>query len=260
VYGTDKSRAFNIIDRLNRARSDGLIITADVYPYMASYTGIGIVFPDWAKTKRTFDLAKIHRKEELEAFLYQKIMSRNGPEATLFATRPFIGKTLAEASQETGKSFVDILMALGPEGASGAYFVMNENIQEAFICNPDIAIGSDGGPNLRHPRSYGTFAKMIRKYVMEETKLTLEQAVHKMTGLPASIINLPNRGLIKEGYYADILVFDPHRVEDKATFSNPYEPSSGFDWVFINGKIVLHKTEVFCPDCGKVLRCNSEGP
>jgi N-acyl-D-aspartate/D-glutamate deacylase len=253
VYGKDSARAVEIIRNLEGVRRSGIKISADVYPYMASYTGIGIVFPSWAKSKHDFDLAKIHRREELEAFLKQKIMSRNGPEATLFASRPFVGMTLAEVSKESGKDFVEILMTLGPQGASGAYFVMNEGLQECFILDRSIAIASDGGPTLRHPRSYGTFAKLISKYVVQEKKLSLELAVQKASAIPAKLIGLSERGEIRKGYHADLLIFDPGLIKDLATFSNPFSLAKGFDTVMIDGKIVRSQGKIVCHNCGELL-------
>ncbi|NND33833.1 MAG: amidohydrolase family protein [Saprospiraceae bacterium] len=255
VFGKSAARGEEILSLLYQNNTEGtLAISADVYPYMASYTGIGIVFPPWAKTRTSFEMARLNRREELEKYLYNKIMARNGPGATLFASRPFTGKTLEEVSNESGKSFVEILMNLGPQGASGAYFVMNEALQEVFITDPRIAIASDGGPSLRHPRSYGTFAKIINKYVQKEKKLSLEQAIHKMTGLPAQIIGLEGRGTIKVGNYADLLIFDPAQVEDHATFSDPYLISTGFEYIFINGNLVRQKEKDLCLDCGSLLK------
>ncbi len=254
VFGKDESRAEEILNSLDSARDRGIRVSADVYPYNASYTGIGIVFPPWAKTNRDFEVAKIHRNQELREYLYQKVMARNGPEATLFATRPFTGKTLAEVALESGKSFVDILLYIGPTGASGAYFVMDESIQQVFILDPGIMISSDGGPSLRHPRSSGTFSRIIEEYVINRKLMSIEEAIHKLSGLTAGTLKLPRRGVLKEGFKADILVFDPKQVRSLATYEDPFIKSEGFNTVLINGKVMKYPAKDLCDDCGELLK------
>lgn len=254
VYGQQESRAEEILDLLKKAGESGIEVSADVYPYAASYTGIGIVFPEWAKTRSDFENAIQTRQQELREFLYQKIMDRNGPEATLFATRPFTGKTLAEVANESGQDFVEILLKIGPAGASGAYFVMNESIQERFIVDPNTMISSDGGPNLRHPRSYGAFAKIIQKFVIEEKKLSLESAIRKMTSLSAETVHLTNRGALKPGYKADILIFHPEEIEANSTYENPFETATGFSTVMVNGALVKDQNKIMHWDAGRILR------
>ncbi len=254
VFGKDESRAKEILTVLDSARDRGIRVSADVYPYNASYTGIGIVFPPWAKTNRDFEMAKVNRNKELREYLYHKVMTRNGPEATLFATRPFTGKTLAEVASESGKNFVDILLHIGPAGASGAYFVMDESIQQVFILDPGIMICSDGGPSLRHPRSSGTFSRIIEEYVINRKLITLEQAIYKLSGLTAATLKLPRRGVLKEGFKADILVFDPKQVRSLSTYEDPFIKSEGFNTILINGKLMKHQAKDLCEDCGTLLK------
>lgn len=254
VYGKHPERASGILDLFNEARNNDISISADVYPYAASYTGISIVFPEWAKIPKDFELALESRRDELRRFLRTKIMERNGPEATLFATRPFTGKTLAEVAAESGQDFVDILLKIGPAGASGAYFVMNEEIQEKFILHPEIMISSDGGPNLRHPRSYGAFAKIIEKYVVETQKLTIENAIHKMSGLSAATLNIPGRGLLKPGYKADILVFDASKIKANSSYENPFIHATGFEHIFVNGHLTINQSNLSRSGKGMVLQ------
>ncbi len=235
VYGKGPEEALRIRDKLSDARSKGVEVTADVYPYMASYTGIGIVFPSWAKTRSDFEKALATRPDQLREFLTSKVNSRNGPEATLFGTGPFAGKTLAAVAQASGRHFADVLIQLGPIGASGAYFVMNESLQEQFIADSMIMICTDGSPTMRHPRGYGAFAKVIRKYVMEQNLLSLEEAVRQMTALPAQTLGLDRRGRIQVGYKADFSIFDPANVQDHASFEDPFRLAEGFDHVVING-------------------------
>ncbi len=130
VYGKGGDRADQIISILREARTSGIEITADMYPYNASYTGIDIVFPVWAKTVEQFEVARVERREELRQFLRNRVNRRNGPESTLLGTDPYTGKTLAELSHELEMPFEDVLIdVIGPDGVSGAYFVMNEELQ-----------------------------------------------------------------------------------------------------------------------------------
>lgn len=254
VYGKGPERAHEILDLIDQAQGNGTFLSADVYPYMASYTGIGILFPDWAKTDADFRLAKQSRNKALRDYLYQRVQQRNGPEATLFGTGPYAGKTLAQIAESTGKSYVDILMEIGPNGASGAYFIMDEALQEQFIASPLIMYSTDGSPKMRHPRGYGTFAKIIQRYVGEKGLLPLELAIHKMTELPAKTIGLKGRGRIATGYRADILVFDETRVETTASYEKPYQLAKGFDDIIINGQIVRLAGKWESLSAGKILR------
>ena len=142
-------------------------VTADVYPYNASYTGIGIVFPKWAKPPNDYKTVVKSRRTELLAFLKQKILVRNGPDATLFGTAPYAGKTLSQLSEEQGIPYEKILLGIGPNRASGAYFIMDDDLQTEIIVHPNVMIGSDGSPTMRHPRGYGSFAKIIEEYVLK---------------------------------------------------------------------------------------------
>ncbi|MCO6487449.1 MAG: amidohydrolase family protein, partial [Phaeodactylibacter sp.] len=254
VYGKGEERAEEILALLDSARNSGnYAVTADIYPYTASYTGIGIVFPQWAKPPHEYEQVKQERREELLSFLHQKIMSRNGPQATLFGTEPYAGKTLAQVAAEQGRAFEEVLLDIGPGGASGAYFVMDEALQGRLLEDPHIMICSDGSPTMRHPRGYGSFAKIIEQYVQEERRFSLAEAVRKMTSLPAQALGLQGRGFIREGYRADLLVFDPGKVKARATFSEPHRLAEGMDWVVVNGKVAFRDGEL-AGRPGRVLR------
>jgi N-acyl-D-amino-acid deacylase len=251
VYGNDPSQADQLMKLMSDARSEGVQITGDVYPYVASYTGIGIVFPSWALPPNDYHEVVTTRRDELAQFLRNRVNRRNGPEATLFGTEPWAGMTLAEVAEELDKPFEDVLIDdIGPRGAGAAYFVMNEDVMQRFLTDPNIMVSSDGSPTMRHPRGYGAFAKIIRNYVNELELLSLEEAIHKMAGLPAETLGLTNpllvdrpRGLIREGFAADILIFDPAEVRDNATFEDPHTYAEGFDWVFVNGIAVIEEGE-----------------
>lgn len=241
VYGKGKEQAEQILQQMEKARKSGIRVTADIYPYTASYTGIGIVFPSWAKPPNDYKEVVKQKREELAEYLRERITLRNGPEATLFGTQPWAGKTLKQVALEMDKAFEDILIDdIGPNGASAAYFVMNQELQDRLLIDPYVMISSDGSPTMQHPRGYGSFAKIIRYYVREKQVLSLEQAIHKMTGLPSRSLGLTKqkRGLIKTNFAADILVFDPEKIEDKAVYENPHIIAEGFDFVMINGVVV----------------------
>ena len=238
VYGKGPERAAEILALLDSARQAAPHrVTADLYPYTASYTGIGIVFPEWAKPPHDYAVVKRERRTELLAFLRQKIQDRNGPEATLFGTAPYAGQTLAEVSAAQGKSYEDVLLGIGPGGASGAYFVMDEALQTRLLQDPHVMVCSDGSPTMRHPRGYGSFAKVIGEYVVADSLLTLVEAVRKMTSLPAATLGLDRRGILQVGNYADLLVFDPMTVRAMASFSEPHQLATGMTAVVVNGEI-----------------------
>jgi len=247
VYANDPARADTVLQIMNRARESGLSVTGDVYPYTASYTGISILFPDFALPPNSYRHAVENRRDELSAYLRERVNSRNGPEATLLGTAPWAGQTLKEVADSLSKPFEDVLIDdIGPHGAGAAYFVMNEEVMKRFLTDPHIMVSSDGSPTMHHPRGYGSFAKIIDDYVNSENLLTLEEAIHKMSGLPANTLGLSDpsvvdtpRGMIKEGFAADLLIFNPKNVRDTATFGNPHQLAEGFDWVIINGTAVI---------------------
>jgi N-acyl-D-amino-acid deacylase len=238
VYGRGAVRAEEILSRLEMARRNGVRITADLYPYTASYTGIGLLFPVWAKTQADFEVARPTREAELADHLRRRVLARNGPAATLLGTAPFAGQTLADLEQTSGKPFERVLIEdIGPEGASAAYFIMDEALQDRLLIDPRVAISSDGSPTGFHPRGHGTYARVIEEHVLARRLLELPEAVRKMTSLPAEIIGLRDRGQVVPGFAADLVVFDPARVRARATYAEPLQRAEGFDVVVVNGRI-----------------------
>lgn len=255
VYGKGEERAEEILRLLEEARQQGIQVTADVYPYTASYTGISILFPEWALPPHDFEQVVATRRKELAAFLHNKVNQRNGPEATLLGTAPFVGKTLAQIAAELNKPFEDVLIEdIKPGGASGAYFVMDDRLQARFIADSLVMICSDGSPSARHPRGYGTFAKIIEDFVVKDSLLSLEEAIRKMTSLPAKVMSIQDRGMLKTGCKADILIFNPQQVHAAATYENPFQLAEGFAYVIINGKVSLAEGKFAKERYGKLLR------
>lgn len=244
VLGDDPAHARRILRRMTEARQAGLRVTGDVYPYVASFTGISLLFPDWALGPNDYGEVVRTRRDELAAHLRRRVESRNGPAATLFGSGPWSGRTLREAALEEGRPFEEILMELGPGGARAAYFVMSEDVMEIFLADPRVAVSSDGSPGMAHPRGYGSFARVLGRYVMEEELLELEEAVRKMTSLPASILGLddPDRvdvptGTLREGWAADLVLFDPGAIQDRADFQDPHRLAAGMDRVWVAGVV-----------------------
>ncbi len=256
VLGEGAERAEEILDYLNELRADGVEITADVYPYTASFTGIGILFPEWAMPPNDYAEVREERRDELAEYLRDIVTLRNGPEAVLFGRNAFVGMTLAEAAEQEEKPFEEILIELGPRGAGAAYFVMDEELMSRFLLDPHVMVCSDGSPTMRHPRGYGAFARIINRYVVDRQMMPLEEAVHKMTGLPAETTRLKDhkRGVLAPGFAADILVFDPVEVRDTATFEEPHQLAEGFDTVIVNGVIARRGGEFTGDRGGRVLR------
>jgi N-acyl-D-amino-acid deacylase len=250
VLGHDSVRAAALLDAMARARAEGVEITADVYPYTASYTGIGILFPDWAKPPNDYDTVLAERRDELGAYLRARVESRNGPGATRFGTGDLAGRTLADVADERGVPYEDVLIDLGPDGASAAYFVVDENVMRWLLGDPNVAVSSDGSPTMQHPRGYGSFARVIRRYVVEEGTLGLEEAVRKMSGLTASIFGFDDparvdvpRGQVREGWAADFVAFDPAEVNDPADFERPHVLAEGMRAVWVNGRLAWRDGE-----------------
>ncbi|MCB0839326.1 MAG: amidohydrolase family protein, partial [Bacteroidetes bacterium] len=187
-------------------------------------------------------------------FLRKRVTKRNGPEATIFGSGPYAGKTLAQVAADLNKPFEDVLIDdIGPNGASAAYFVMDEELQNRLLLDSLVMVCSDGSPTGRHPRGHGTFVRIIEKFVVEKQLLTIEEAVYKMTGLTARSIGMNDRGILAEGKKADILIFDPNRVKETATFEDPFQLAEGMAYVFVNGRLVIEHSEISEYFYGRVL-------
>ncbi len=245
VLGQDPELADRLLAAMAAARAEGIHVTGDVYPYTASYTGLSILFPEWARPPHDYRAVVRERRQELADHLRRRVESRNGPEATLLGTGRWAGRTLADVAREQGRPFQEILVDLGPGGASAAYFVMDEAVMSRFLADPYVVISSDGSPTMLHPRGYGAFARVIRRYVMEERLLELEEAVRKMTGLTAAIVGLDDagpvdvsRGRIEAGWAADLVAFDPTQVQDRAQYHQPHQLAEGMLMVWIGGEPV----------------------
>jgi len=251
------------IARINAARAEGLDIGADMYPYIAGSTGLVACMPPWASAdgrlmENLSDPAM--RKKIHDEILNQKTEWENlgylaTPDGVLVLglekqeNKQFIGKRLSEIAAMMGKDWVDtaIDLILSEHQRIGTvYFMMTEENLKLQMRQPWIKFGTDAGgadpdnpQGLVHPRSYGTFTRILGKYVREERVMTLEEAIRKMTSAVANRLFIRGRGQLREGFYADIVIFDPDTIDDRATFKNPHQLSVGIHYVFVNGTAVI---------------------
>ena len=249
-----------VIAMIEQARSEGLAVTADIYTYHASSTGLNYDLPDWVKegghemlVKRLKDPAiKKHVIEETDMIPPEDVLLVSFRNKDL---RHYTGKSLAEIAEMRGTQPVETALDLIVEDDSRigtVRFTMSEDNIRKKVALPWVSLCSDSGSiapvapftnSQPHPRAYGSFARLLGKFVREEKVITLEEAIHRMTGLPAANLKLDKRGLLSPGYYADIVVFDPETVADLATFEEPHQLASGVQHVFVNGGQVLREGE-----------------
>jgi dihydroorotase/N-acyl-D-amino-acid deacylase len=272
-----------IVARIGRARAAGVDIAADTYAYTAWYNDFSAFIPPWAHEGGNSKLIERLRDPAVRARLKKELatpahdwdnewQSVPGPEAILITTvlNPTLlglqGRTLADIANERGTDPMDTLFdILVEDGAqtSVAVFAMSESdvalaaLQPwVSFCNDSEGTAPDGvlGSEFPHPRAYGTFPRVLRKYVREERRMPLEEAIRKFTSLPASRLRLADRGVLKTGLWADIVVFDPEQITDKATFSAPKQLSVGMQWVLVNGVPVIADGVATNALPGRVLR------
>jgi N-acyl-D-aspartate/D-glutamate deacylase len=253
VYGKGEAAAEALLAFMQSLRTSTQPLTADAYPYDASYTGVAILFPEWALPPTDYASVLKSRRDELRAYLQQRMEKRNGPGALLFGTGPHAGKTLQQVAAGQGRPFADVLLEIGPGGGQAAHFVMDRALQDRLLLDPHVALCTDGSPGGSHPRSAGTYARWIEEFVVRQPRVTLEEAVRKATSYPASILRLPDRGTIRVGAKADLVLFDPTRVHAKADYVHPTTEAEGFDLVVVNGQPAFERGEPV-QRAGRLLR------
>lgn len=263
-----------IIRLIDEARAHGVDIWADCYPYNSSGSdGSTVLIPRWA-LGRNFqeNLKKIledqGKTDDLYGDIKHNLNWRGEAENIIIMDYPdksYIGKSLAQVAQENGVSDVEMVIKLQlegyaqmPGGARLRGFSMSEIDIEAFSAQPWTATSSDASIALPddgpvHARFYGTFPRKIRHYALERKALSLEDAVRASTSLPAQILGLRDRGMIREGFHADIVVFDPKTIKDKATFFEPHQYAEGISYVLVNGVFVVEEGKLTWEKPGKVL-------
>jgi N-acyl-D-aspartate/D-glutamate deacylase len=272
----------HLLAKIDSARASGLDITADQYPYVAAATSLDAAIPQWAHADGTDSLLARLRSRATRARLRQEMLGGVGQESQyqntggaegIMIAGPFQdslhyldGRRLSDIALERRRDPIETLfdIVLADRARTGAiYFTMNEEDVQAALrtwwvavdCDasgvaPDGPFGKDG----THPRAYGSFPRILGLYVRQLKLMPLEFAVRKMTSLAAQRVGLTDRGLLRPGMFADVTVFDPATVGDRATFEKPHQPSVGIEYVFVNGEAVLRRGQVTAVRPGRGLR------
>lgn len=276
----------DIVEAIQAARERGVPIFADEYPYSTSGSdGTISLIPRWVLDEYDGDgsdyvaallsvLADPARAQAMAKDIERIITRRGGAENIVILKHPnrsLIGKTLAEAARERGVSTIEMAYALQIEGYHDQFggatirgFSMNEEDVRRFAAQPWMATGSDAGialpgDGLVHARFYGTFPRKIRRFALDGDLLTLPQAIRSMTGLTADILGLDDRGYLREGYVADLTVFDPEKIRDTSTFFRPHQYAEGIPYVMINGEFAVDEGMLTGAMPGRVLTRERDG-
>jgi N-acyl-D-amino-acid deacylase len=271
-----------IVKKIEDARAEGLKITTDMYTYTAGATGLDAAMPTWVQAggleewiKRLKDpaiRARVAAEMKKPGSDWENLYFGAGADKMILsgfkndALKPLTGKTLAEVAAMRGKSPEETAMDLVVEDGSRVgtvYFLMSEDNVRKQIQLPWMSFGSDAASQATegvflksgsHPRTYGNFARLLGRYVRDEKLIPLEQAVYRLTTLPATNLGIKDRGALKPGYYADVVVFDPATIGDRSTFEKPHQYSVGMRDVFVNGVGVLRNGEHSGATPGRAVR------
>jgi N-acyl-D-amino-acid deacylase len=272
----------SLITLIDSARAGGLRITTDMYTYPASSTGLDATMPTWvqegghdawvARLKDPAVRRRLLREMRGDAGFDNAFVNAGGADGILLVSfrnpslKPLTGKTLGEVAQMRGTSPEETAMDLVIEDNSRVgcvFFTMSEDNVRREIQIPYMSFGSDGGSmstegafllSGTHPRAYGNFARLLGKYVREEQLLTLSEAIRRLTSQPADNLKLTRRGRLTPGHYADIVIFDPATIADRATFAEPHQYATGVSQVWVNGAQVLRDGEPTGAAAGRVVR------
>ncbi len=257
-------KSVEIIRLIEEAQQKGIKVSANQYPYLASRTSLSAALvPTWVRDggakamKERF--ADSSLRDSILHGIAENIRMRTGTADKLFLSirsdRFLDNKSLDEIARtwklSPEESVVEILKKKSPSVHS---FSMTEDDALRFMKQPWVMTGSDGGGG--HPRAFGTFARVLRHYALDKKYLSMAEAIHKSSGLTAETFKIKDRGLIKEGYYADVVLFDPKTIKDNATFENAEQLASGVEYVFVNGKMTIDKGEYTRVLAGRALRLN----
>ncbi|MEY2546674.1 MAG: N-acyl-D-amino-acid deacylase, partial [Verrucomicrobiota bacterium] len=261
-----------LLSRIEAAQKEGLNIRANMYTYTAAGTGLDACFPPWTEDggypalfKRLRDPAmreKIKAEVKIDSDKWENLyLAAGSPDKILLVgfksdkLKPLTGKTLAEVAKMRGKDPIDTAMDLVAEDESRigtVYFVMSEENVKKELAKPWISFGSDEASQAPespftksncHPRAYGNFARVLGKYSRDEKVIKLAEAIRRLSAQPARNLGLEQRGMLKEGMFADVVVFDPATITDHATFDKPHQYATGVKHVFVNGTQVIKDGE-----------------
>lgn len=262
-------KSADTIALIQKARRDGLRITADQYPYAASSTSLNatLIPTRFREGSRKDLIARLDDPESgprARQGIEENLKNRRGGiglRIARYAPQPqWQGKFLPAIAKQQKKNIVDLVVEIERNGgASIVNFGMSEEDVRLIMKQDFVATASDGSSRLPsdtfpHPRSYGCFPRKIAHYALREKAITLEHALRSANGLPSDILQLPNRGYLKVGYYADLVLFDPKKLKDTATFDDPHQYAVGVETVIVNGKIVIENGRYNGNRPGKVLR------
>lgn len=271
---SDKSLAL-----VEKYRGEGVDVVVDQYPYDRSSTNLGITLPSWAladgSSKIRQRLADRETRTKIKTEMAKMLSDKGQPDYSYAAVarfqpnRDYEGKTISEINTMKGREkridneIETILDLMSEGGAQMVYRSMGETDVDQIMKYPNTAIASDGGVRefgvgMPHPRSYGTNARVLAEYVRDRKLLTLEDAIRRMTSLPARTFNFRDRGMIREGMAADLLLFDPAKVQDKSTYEKPHQYTEGFDVVLVNGVVMVDDGKLTEQRGGQVLRHQAE--
>ena len=272
----------DVIARVEQVRAEGLGITADMYTYTAGSTGLDAAMPPWVQEGGYDAWAERIRDPEIRARVveemrtptdeWENLLLASGPEGALLVgfrneeLRRYQGMTLAEVAEERGtppeETAIDLVIEDGTR-VQVVYFLMSEENVRRQIALPWVSFDSDAASmapegiflqNSTHPRAYGNFARLLGRYVREEGVIPLEEAVRKLTSLPAANLRISDRGQLAEGYFADVVVFDPATIIDHATYQDAHQLATGVTHVFVNGVMVLEDSEPTGAMSGRFVR------
>jgi N-acyl-D-amino-acid deacylase len=272
-----------VLDLVEQARASGLKITADMYLYPAGSTGLNAAIPPSAleggyqalfkRLRDPAERARIRQAMATPTDEWENLhLAAGSPDRVLlvdFKTeklKPLTGKTLADVAKLRGKDAFDTILDLMLEDESrvgAVYFLMSEDNIRKQLQKPWVSLGSDASSmapegvflkSSTHPRAYGNFAKLFAKYVREDKVLTIEEAIRRVTTLPAANLELPDRGKLQTGFFADVVVFNPATIKDHATFEKPHQLADGVQHVFVNGVQVLKDGMPTGKPAGRALR------
>jgi len=254
---------------VEKARADGHAVTCDQYPYRASSTSLAaLTIPTWAREGTNKDLiARIDDAgsgPRIRAAIAKSLQERGGADQILIAhfekNQKWNGMSLLHAGKAADIEPVDLVVQIQRGGGCSAVaFSMCDEDVEYVMRKPYVATASDGsskmaGPTRPHPRSYGTFSRKIGHYAIEKKVVPLLQAIRSSTGLPADILGISDRGYLRKGAYADVVVFDPAMIRDRATFVDPHQHSDGVLWVLVNGTVAVKNQKPTGSMSGRVVR------
>lgn len=254
-----------VLEALDKARAQGVDITFDIYPYTAGCAPLLAMLPPWAQSGGPDAIMArlIHPQERQQIIREMQAWSTDWPAFILSSAPPnrlgdWAGVSLAEAAERSDLGVEDFILQILKETGLNAAIVAdggNEADNDLMFAHPAAMVCSDGilPGQFPHPRGYGAFPRVLAHYVREKHILRWEEAVHKMSGAPAARLNLQDRGLVKVGAAADLVVFDPDQVSDRATLQNGRVPPAGIRWVLVNGQVVVAQERYLGKNPGRAL-------